>query len=97
MSMSHSARAHSALDPERAHGIERLTASQLEVLQLIAMGYSNAEIARRRSQTLSGVEQLVTAMFRSLGLRGKAEVNPRVEAVRMYVRVAGVPERVEAQ
>lgn len=95
--MPHSARANGALDSELAPGIERLTASQLEVLQLIAMGYSNAEIARRRSQTVSGVEQLVTAMFRSLGLRGKTEVNPRVEAVRMYVQLAGVPERVEAQ
>lgn len=73
--------------------IEKLTASQFEVLQLIAMGYSNAEIARRRSQTISGVEQLVTAMFRSLGLRANQEVNPRVEAVRLYVQVAGVPQR----
>lgn len=95
--MPQSARSRVALESDQLFGIDRLTASQLEVLQLIAMGYSNAEIARRRSQTVSGVEQLVTAMFRSLGLRGKAEVNPRVEAVRMYVRVAGVPERDEAQ
>jgi DNA-binding NarL/FixJ family response regulator len=71
-----------------------LTRKQREVLHLMAMGYSNGEIARKRGITVSGVEQAVTAIFKAMDLEVGSEVVPRVEAVRRYIMAVGVPERV---
>jgi DNA-binding NarL/FixJ family response regulator len=65
----------------------------MEVLRLLASGYTNAEIARRRNKTLSSVEQLLKATFTKLGIQGTDELNPRIEAVRMFIRAAGIPNR----
>lgn len=70
-----------------------LTRNQREVLRLIAQGYSNGEIARRREISVSAVEQNVAAIFRAFDLDVRDSVIPRVEAVRRYIAAAGVPER----
>lgn len=70
-----------------------LSKTQMEVLRLLASGYTNAEIARRRKKTLSSVEQLLTSTFAKLGVDGSEEINPRIEAVRMFIRSAGIPNR----
>jgi DNA-binding NarL/FixJ family response regulator len=71
-----------------------LTRKQREVLHLMAMGYSNGEIARKRGITVSGVEQAVTAIFKAMNLEVGSDLVPRVEAVRRYITAVGVPERV---
>ena len=77
------------------HGdsLAMLTRKQREVLHLMAMGYSNGEIARKRGITVSGVEQAVTAIFKAMDLEVGSELVPRVEAVRRYITAVGVPER----
>jgi len=70
-----------------------LTRKQREVLHLMAMGYSNCEIARKRGITVSGVEQAVTAIFKAMQLEVGSDLVPRVEAVRRYITAVGVPER----
>lgn len=75
--------------------IERLSASQLVVLQLISLGFTNAEIARRRNLTVSGVEQAISTIFRRLDLTAQKGLSPRVEAARLYIKARGVPTRID--
>lgn len=74
-----------------------LSASQREVLRLIALGLSNSEIAKRRGVTRSGAEQAVGAVFRALGLQQSEELMPRVEAARIYIEARGLPRRSDAR
>ncbi len=52
--------------PDAALG--HLTRTQLDVLRCIALGWSNAEIARRRASSLRSVEKMVTRTFDALGV-----------------------------
>ncbi len=68
-----------------------LTSSQLELLRLIAMGYSNAMIAEERKVTIRSVESLVNRIFATLGLSSDARSNARVKAAMTYARAMGIP------
>lgn len=68
-----------------------LTPAQFELLRLIAMGYSNDQIAQERGVTLRSVESLVNRLFVALGLSSSARSNARVKAAMLYARVMGVP------
>lgn len=81
------------LDLDSDHPVAELSASQREVLRLIALGLSNAEIAKRRRVTMSGAEQAVSAVFRKLGLVQSDGLVPRVEAARLYMEAGGLPRR----
>lgn len=90
----------SALDDTRApmvreassqSELEGLTAVQLEVLKLIAMGCSNAEIARRRGVAKRTAEESVQRVYAALGIGESGERNARVEATRIYARAFGMP------
>lgn len=92
----------SALDDARAPvvrsstGSERLAALtpvQLEVLRMIAVGLSNAEIARRRGVAKRTAEDSVQRVYGALGLDSApaGTRNPRVEAARIYVGAFGMP------
>jgi DNA-binding CsgD family transcriptional regulator len=56
-------------DPSAPH----LTPRQLEVLQLLARGLRNKEIARRLDLTPKTVMHHLTAVYRTLGVRGRSE------------------------
>ncbi len=71
--------------------LEMLTRSQLSVLRHAAAGLSNAAIADRRGTSERSVEQHLQAVYVTLGIELQADLNPRVEAVRRYVEVAGLP------
>lgn len=75
------------------HELAQLSKTQLEVLRLIALGYTNAEIAKERGTTISGAEQSVSTVFKALGLNEPNPLVPRVEAARRYIRAQGFPER----
>lgn len=79
------------VDPLRPLG--KLTASQIEVLRMVAQGFTNAEIARRRQTSVRAVEQLINAVFTALDIEVDGPLNPRVEAVRRFISAAGTPER----
>lgn len=74
-------------------GLTGLTRIQLEVLRMLALGYSNARIAEERGITRSGAEQAVSSVLRSLGIADSDSVVPRVEAVRRYIEARGVPRQ----
>ncbi len=80
-------------DDDGPHPFAALSASQREVLRLLAMGLSNSGIAKARGVTQSGAEQAVSSVFRALGLAQNDTLIPRVEAVRLYIEAYGVPGR----
>ena len=61
-----------------------VTASQAEILRMIADGLSNASLAKERDITLRAAEALIQRTFQALGVNGDPSVNPRVVAVRMW-------------
>lgn len=61
-----------------------LTSDQAEVLRLVALGYSNKEIARIRQTSLGAVENLLQRIYHSLQLTGDSRINPRARAIVMY-------------
>ena len=81
-------------DLEEASPIAALNPRQLEVLRLMAMGYTNDFIAQHTKSSLSSVERWVMQVFRALGLDAKGSINPRVEAVRIFVAASSLPERL---
>ena len=71
--------------------IGQLTATQIDILRLMALGWSNAEIAEQRGSTQRSVEQMVHKIFRALGVKDDPRKNARVEAVKVYAEVFGIP------
>jgi DNA-binding NarL/FixJ family response regulator len=71
--------------------LSMLTRGQLDLLRLIAMGYSNEMIAEKRGTTIRSVESLVHRLFTSLGLSSDPRSNARVNAAMLYARTMGIP------
>ncbi len=74
--------------------LSALTPRQLEVLRLMAMGYTNEFIAQYTQSSVSSVERWVMQIFRALDVNTNVNVNPRVEAVRIFGMASGLPERL---
>ena len=72
--------------------LNTLTPVQLEVLQLLALGLSNDEIARRRGVAKRAAERSVQRLYGALSRGEEGDRNPRVEATRIYVRAFGLPD-----
>ena len=70
-----------------------LTRAQLDVLRRVALAYTTAEIARQRNCSASAVEKVLTSVYEALAIDKDGPVNPRAEAMRIYIKHAGVPER----
>jgi DNA-binding NarL/FixJ family response regulator len=91
------ARGGSALDPKVVEALlarksrqtnsalASLTERELEVLQQLAMGRSNAATAKALFMSERAVEKHVGSVFQKLGLVNEAEVNRRVMAVLAYL------------
>jgi DNA-binding NarL/FixJ family response regulator len=71
--------------------IARCSANQVDLLRMIALGYSNERIAHERGTGVRAVEQLIHRTYARLGLPGDAGANARVLAVREYVAAFGMP------
>jgi DNA-binding NarL/FixJ family response regulator len=65
----------------------------LVILRLMAMGYTNDYIAKLKGVGQSTVERWTKEIFETLGIETKGHLNPRVEAVRQFITLAGTPER----
>ncbi|KAB8192420.1 hypothetical protein FH608_026145 [Nonomuraea phyllanthi] len=66
--------------------VQRLTAREREVLELIAEGRSNSAVARELSITEAAVGKHVAGVFAKLELPASEDVNRRVLAVLAYLR-----------
>lgn len=69
--------------------VSNLTSRQLEVLELIANGESNQEIARRLGVTQKSVEALLTRIAKQLQISGAQSTNQRVQMTKAYIRAIG--------
>ena len=81
-SISHSSTHHAR--PEMENDRIVISSTQGEILLLLAEGYTNAAIARKRGTSLRAAETLVQRTFASLGIKSDEDFNPRVLAVRMW-------------
>lgn len=70
-----------------------LTRTQLTVLNLVAQGFTSAEIARRRECTTSAVEKILGNIYQRLNIDTDSVIHPRVEAIRIYATAAVMPDR----
>ena len=66
--------------------LERLTARELEVLEQMAQGKSNAAIAATLFLSERAIEKHSNAIFSKLGLAEEVDVNRRVKAVLLYLQ-----------
>ena len=80
------------MDPDKP--LDGLSSKHIDVLRLMATGYTNEHIAKVKGVALSTVERWTAEIFRDLGIDAKGGVNPRVEAVRQFIAAAGIPERL---
>jgi two-component system invasion response regulator UvrY len=88
----------SLVDPLAADSAERtappLSEGQWEILRLVAAGYTNAEIARRRSLSEDAVNKAVTRLVKQLDLDVGSSGNARVLLTQAFNRITGsVSER----
>jgi two-component system nitrate/nitrite response regulator NarL len=72
-----------------APGSRKLSDNQVEIMRLVAEGYSNAEIARRRSLTEPAVAKAVARLVKQLGLEAGAHDNVRVLITQAYYELIG--------
>lgn len=82
---------HHDRDPDRP--LAALTPKQLEVLRLMALGYTNDRIADEQGVTRSSVERWAKEIFQALGIPTSGDLNPRVEATRRFIDAHGMPSR----
>ncbi len=89
-----SARGASVLDPEliarltprRGSALAALTPRQLDALRRVAEGLSNAAIAREMGISTHSVDNLLNAVYTTLGVRDDGDLNSRVAAALHLVR-----------
>lgn len=80
-------------DQEPNRPLGALSSHQIEILRLAASGLTNAAIARQRNTSSRAVEQALKSIYQALNIETDGDLNPRVEAVRRFVSVTGVPPR----
>jgi DNA-binding NarL/FixJ family response regulator len=78
-------------DKNLEHSLSEVSRSQLAVLQMVALGMSNQQIAAERGTTVRAVENLVKRAFEAAGIDAESTRNPRVTAAREFIKVAGLP------
>ena len=66
-----------------------LTDTQLEVLKLVAEGFSSVEIAERRGVSQKAVEGIISKIHNVLNLPKSKSVNMRVQLARAYFTLSG--------
>jgi len=83
--------------PSRAdlHGddsLRKLRDGQVEIMRLVACGYTNAEIATQRYLREASVAKAITRLLQQLGLPTRSDRNPRILITQAYFAlIAGSP------
>lgn len=81
-------------DMEPTKPLAGLDAKHIDVLRLMATGYTNEFIASAKGVGQSTVERWTVEIFKQLEIDTKGNINPRVEAVRQFIAAAGIPARL---
>lgn len=92
---------HISIDPKAATYLEELPAkesigkkrrisdTQIQIMRLVADGYTNTEIAKRQNVAVSTVEKSISRLADQLGLDLSPQVNHRVFITQAYFRFTG--------
>lgn len=80
-------------DADPARPLGDLTAHQIEVLRLMSLGFTNDAIAKQAGVSRKTVERWVAGVLKAMNIDAGGDINPRVEAARRYVQIAGIPPR----
>jgi DNA-binding NarL/FixJ family response regulator len=67
----------------------KMSKNQIEILQLVASGLSNSEIAKVRSTTLKSTENGIARLAKSLKIKNESNANQRVLLTRHYFELTG--------
>jgi len=67
----------------------KLTETQIEILKLVAHGFSNAEIAKVRAVTIKSTENGIARLAKSLKVKNQTSANQRVLLTRYYFELSG--------
>lgn len=81
--------ASSAPEPPSPDPLATLTRHQLDILAMIARGWSNERIAEETGGTVRAVERSISRLFDRLRVGGDPTVNPRVAAAATYLAAFG--------
>jgi DNA-binding NarL/FixJ family response regulator len=73
---------------QKDSALSSLTARELEVIELVAAGMSNAAIAEELTLTVRAVEKRITAILSKLEIEADDAVHRRVRAVLLYLSEA---------
>lgn len=76
---------------ESGHALGKLSRSQLQVVQLLAMGKSNEEIAQIRNTTIRAVRLILVRAFKVMGISEQGGPERRVQAAIQYLKATGFP------
>lgn len=69
---------------KNSEDLYEVSASQGEILRMLADGLSNAAIARERNITLRAAEALIQRTFAALDVKSDPNINARVHVVRLW-------------
>jgi DNA-binding NarL/FixJ family response regulator len=75
--------------PDARDGLGALTRHQLEILAMVARGWSNERIAEETASSVRAVERSISRLFDRLDVTGDPTVSPRVAAAAMYLAAFG--------
>jgi DNA-binding NarL/FixJ family response regulator len=76
-------------DKNRQHSLTNVSAAQLAVMHMVALGLSNKEIAEQRGTTIRAVENLLRRACEAAGITAEQGSNLRVNIARKYFSAAG--------
>lgn len=68
-----------------------LSRTQIQIIQLLSQGHTNAQIAEIRQRSLAATESAIARTLDAMGIDTKSEGNSRVEAVAQYLAVMNTP------
>lgn len=77
-------------DLEARHELSSLSRSQFEVVELVARGMTNEEIAQVRGTSVRAVRMIVARAYRAMGIDSPRGAG-RVKAALNFLKVAGIP------
>ena len=74
--------------------VAALNKNQLAVISMIADGLSNQEIALRRGTTVEATEQLISRIYKKMGLKRTSDRSLRVQASSIYLASLGTRVKI---
>lgn len=80
-------------DELRNRPFANLSRTQIQIIQLLAQGNTNQQIAEIRQRSLAATESAVARTLEAMGVESKADGNARVEAVAKYLAVMNQPRK----